>query len=104
MAISKHVSKNHDVHGQCISDGIYWPNVKIIKNSINSECNFGIEQKRRPVDQSSENKLYCTDFVIRNVTVTCQYQCALLTTRVTKTVVVKGTYLYVYIHIHVAIA
>ena len=96
MAIPKYVSKNHDINGQCIFDGNFWPKVMIIKNRSNSKCNFIIEEKRRVVEQGGKNKLYCTDFVIRNVTATCQYRCAFAMTRVTKTVVVKGIAIYIY--------
>ena len=88
MTIPKHVSKNHDIHGQCIFDGIYWPKV-IIKNRSDSECSFTIEENRTVVQQGGK-ELYCTDFVIRNVTATCEYQCAFSRKWVTETVVVKG--------------
>ena len=61
MAIPKHVYKNHDIHGQCIFDGMYWPKIRIDKNS-DSECNFTIEVKRRIVKQGGANRLFCIDF------------------------------------------
>ena len=55
------------------------------------KCDFTIEQRRRIVKQGT-NKLFCTEFVVKNVTATCEYHCAFSNARVTKTVVVKGKY------------
>ena len=77
MAMPGYVLKNDDIHGQCISDGGFWPKVK------NKGCNFTIEEKRTVVEQDT-NELHCTDFVIKNVTATCEYMCAFSKSQVTK--------------------
>ena len=52
-------------------------------------CNFAIEINRSTVGQG-DNKFYCIDFVIKNVTATYEYQCAFSKTVKNKTVAVLG--------------
>ena len=87
LVVAKHVLMNDDIHGQCAS-GEWWPRIVIIRKS---GCNFKIEQQQRVVEQGS-NTFYYTDFVVKNVTATCKYMCAIKHLRDMKTVVVTGTY------------
>lgn len=90
------VWKNSDLQGQCISN-LFYPKIMIISQT--NGCNAIIEEQRRLVDQRT-NKFYCTDFVVRNVTATCQYRCAISSLKEIKTVVVKGKYVHTYVSIH----
>ena len=86
----------HDIHGQCVS-GYTRPLM------IRSGCNFNIEiQTRRGVTQDA-NTLYFINFVIKNVTATCQYMCVIGQFRVIKTVVVTGTYAFVCNYVYACI-
>ena len=86
MTVPRYLLKNHDMHGQCTSNGIFWPMVYIVKKD---KCDFIVEQRRRIMRQDT-NKLYCTEFLVKNVTATCEYRCAFSNARVTKTVAIKG--------------
>ena len=88
---------NDDVHGRCIS-GENWPHIVILKR--NSGCNFKIEKQRR---RDTNTLLYVTDFVVKGVTATCEYMCAVRQSRKTKTVVITGMYICKYIRVHVYI-
>ena len=89
MKMPEHVLMNDDIHGQCVS-GERWPHIVIKANAIG--CNFKIHRQRRVIGEGA-NKIFCTDFVIRNVTATCQYMCAFADSRVTKKVVVTGMHI-----------
>ena len=88
MKMPEHVLMNHDIHGQCVSND-KWPHF-VIKRSNAPECeSFKVTRKRRVLVQGT-NELYCTDFVVKNVTATCEYMCAFRNSKLTKTVVVTG--------------
>ena len=79
------VLMNDDIHGQCISDKVF-PRIAVIT------CDFTIE-KHQGTFEEDRNKFYFTDFVIRNVTATCEYMC--VSTKIDKKiVVVKGMDVY----------
>ena len=80
--MSEHVLKNENVHGQCISTEAS-PRITIYRR--NTKCDFKIEITKR--DASG---LFCTDFVIRNVSATCQYRCAASQSYEIKSVAVAG--------------
>ena len=80
---------NDDVHGQCIS-GESWPRIVILKR--NSGCNFKIERR-----QDTNTLQYVTDFVVKNVTATCEFMCAIKQSRKTKTVIITGMYICKYV-------
>ena len=83
FTIPEHVLMNDDIHGQCVSSES-WPHVVIIRRN---GCYFEIERQR--VKQGTDT-LYYTNFVIKSVTATCEYMCAIRTSRVKKFVVVTG--------------
>lgn len=88
MKMPKHVLMNHDIHGQCVS-GDTWPHF-VIKSANAHECHhFKVDKQKRVVRQG-ENKFYCEDFVVKNVTATCEYMCAFSQSKLIKTVVVTG--------------
>lgn len=105
MVIPQNVFINDDIHGKCVSHDI-WPHI-VIKRTTG--CNFKIENQRRFVVQDTI-KYYCIDFVVKNVTATCEYMCAVKQFKVIKTVVVSGMYAassvtmhpnhYMYIYTH----
>ena len=97
MIIPDKVLMNDDVHGRCISD-IASPFITITTESMKDGCNFKIIMRRQTVGQG-KNKSYCTNFVIKNVTATCKYQCAFSKTVEKKKVVVLGMDVYTHIHI-----
>jgi len=78
------VLKNDDIRGQCISE-LGWPRISM--QSKNVECRaFKIEKmQRNKLEQS-----FCIEFVIRNVTATCQYGCIILNILEKKSVAVAG--------------
>ena len=79
------VLKNDDIRGQCISE-LGWPRIGI--HTKNVECRaLKIEKIRNKLEQS-----FCTEFVIRNVTATCQYECIISNIQGKKSVTVAGTY------------
>ena len=70
MIMPEYVLMNHDIHGQCISDVL--PRFLITAKDIHGhKCNFKILKQSRDIKQDT-NTLYCTNFVIENVTATCQ--------------------------------
>ena len=86
------VLMNDDIHGRCISDKIF-PRIAV------SRCDFTIEKHQRTFKEGG-NKIYCTDFVIRNVTATCEYMC--VSTKIEKKiVVVKGMDVYTHVYMYV---
>ena len=91
----RNVLMNDDIHGKCATTDV-WPLV-VIKRA--SECNFKIEKQRRIVVQDNIT-LYCTEFMIKNVTATCEYMCVAKQYRVTQTVVVSGTHVALCITMH----
>ena len=99
MIMPQNVFMNDDMHGQCVSD-VVWPHI-VIKRT--NECNFKFKLRRqRKVVIRNQTVFYFTDFVVKNVTATCQYICAVGSQfRVTKTVVVSGSYTYIYVHIYI---
>ena len=92
MITPEYVLMNHDIHGQCVSDVL--PRFLITAKDIHGHrCNFKIVKQPRVIEQGT-NTPHCTDFVIKNVTATCQYTCGLGKFKVTKWVVVTGTSSY----------
>ena len=87
MKMPEHVLMNHDIHGQCVSNDI-WPHF-VIKRANAPECDFKFKRQRRVMVQGT-NEFYCTDFVVKNITATCEYMCGFGTSKLTKTVVVTG--------------
>ena len=82
LIMPEHVNKNEDIHGYCITTKGS-PRIIILRNS---KCNFKIEINENLLEKN------CTDFVIKNVTATCQYRCAISGLFKVKSVVVAGTY------------
>ena len=96
LVIPDYVLKNDDIHGVCTSN-VIWPRIVIHRNN---ECNF-----KRELHKQRENKLFSTNFVVRNVTATCQYRCVVPHLSKIKTVAVTGSYVYaciyvVYMHVY----
>ena len=89
LIMSEHVLKNDNVHGQCISADTY-PRISIYRR--NTECDFDIDIEKQEKIMLEGLVLFCTDFVIRNVSATCQYRCAASHLHKTKSVSVAGTY------------
>ena len=93
MIMPEHVFMNHDIHGQCVS-GVPHHFVHVTKTN---GCNFKIEKQMKPrVVRQGTNRLYCTDFVVKNVTATCEYTCGSAHLRETKQVVVTGMHVRIY--------
>ena len=82
-----YVLKNDNIHGVCTSK-VIWPRIVIHRNN---ECNFRIE-----LHKQKGNKLFSTNFVVRNVTATCQYRCVVSYIFMIKTATVRGSYIPVY--------
>ena len=85
MIMPEHVLMNHDIHGECVA-GNRWPRFMINKAY---GCGSAVETQRRVVGQGL-NKSFCEDFVVKNVTATCEYMCAFNKQMSTKTVIVTG--------------
>ena len=85
MIVPQNVVMNDNIYGKCATTDT-WPRV-VIKRT--NECSFRIQIERRIVVQDNVT-LYCTEFVIKNVTATCEYICAFRHSKWTKTVVVTG--------------
>ena len=92
MIMPQNVFMNEDIHGKCITSlpTDIWPHV-VIKKATG--CKFKIRTKRRMVVQDTI-KLHCTNFVVKNVTATCEYMCVSNQHVVIKTVVVSSKYMY----------
>ena len=89
MTMPEHVLMNDDIHGQCVSDK-QWPRIMMDRFARENGCHFKIEWKRRFV-KDGENTIYCLEFVIRNVTATCEYKCTIGGSEIIKKwVVVSG--------------
>ena len=87
MITPEYVLMNHNITGRCVSSDT-WPHF-VIKGTNTPGCNFKVKRERRVVAQGT-NKIYCTDFVVKSVTATCEYMCAFKHSKLTKTIVVTG--------------
>ena len=88
MIMPEYVLMNDDIHGQCVSDVFpcFWIRARDVHGH---RCNFEISKQQRDIKQGT-NTLHCTEFVIKNVTATCQYTCGYRESTVTKQVIVTG--------------
>ena len=87
LMMPEHVFMNHDIHGRCVSHVSSHFLIKTVTTGNSCKLFKIIKQKNE-----GTNTFYCTDFVIKNVTATCQYMCASGHLHATKQVVVTGTY------------
>ena len=95
LMMPEQVLMNDDIHGQCTS-GDSWPHI-VIKSGRG--CNFKIERQRKVIRQGT-NVLYFTHFVVKSVTATCEYMCAVGQTKKAKIVVVSGMYVTMHAYQH----
>ena len=93
LMMPEHVFMNDDIHGQCVSDVSAHFLIRAT-NAHGHRCNFKIEKQRRDIVQGT-NTLHCTDFVVKNVTATCEYTCAFAGLKVKKQVAVTGMHICV---------
>ena len=89
LIMPAHVLRNDDIHGLCISDEKS-PRLMVNNKLSNPQCRYIIEKQIITVGEGT-NKSFCIDFVIKNVTTTCQYTCGIGSSHDTKIVVVAGT-------------
>ena len=86
MIIPEYVLMNHDIHGQCVSDvspSHFWIRARDVHGH---RCNFKILKQPSYIGQGTNTP----NFVIKNVTETCQYTCGYRGSTVTKQVIVTG--------------